>query len=110
MWFRHTGLAAEHRKRLLLWDTLTTAAVVASSSQSPNRRAVPLPLPLFSSLLAHTLAASRQSDLCHTTQPLPAETIMLTALSIEQYSFTSFTTLLYRPPCGGIALDVYNYS
>jgi hypothetical protein len=35
---------------------------------------------------------------------------MLTALSIEQYSFSIFTTLLYRPPCGGIALDVYNYS
>lgn len=35
---------------------------------------------------------------------------MLTALSIEQYSFSTFTTLVYRPPCGGIALDVYNYS
>ena len=39
-----------------------------------------------------------------------AEAIMLTALSIEQYSYPCFTLLLYRPPCGGIALDVYNYS
>ena len=44
------------------------------------------------------------------TRPLLAEARMLTALSIEQYSFSTFTTLLYRPPCGGIALDVYNYS
>jgi hypothetical protein len=35
--------------------------------------------------------------------------MMLTALSIEQYSFSSWTILVYRPPCG-IALHVYNYS
>jgi len=45
-----------------------------------------------------------------TTLHCPARARMLTALSIEQYSFSTFTTLLYRPPCGGIALDVYNYS
>jgi hypothetical protein len=45
-----------------------------------------------------------------TTRPLLAEARMLTALSIQHYSFSTFTTLLYRPPCGGIALDVYNYS
>jgi hypothetical protein len=56
------------------------------------------PTPLFSATSALT------------TRPLLAEARMLTALSIQQYSFSTFTTLLYRPPCGGIALDVYNYS
>lgn len=35
---------------------------------------------------------------------------MLTALAIEQYSLSSWTILVYRPPCGGIVNDVYNYS
>ena len=52
---------------------------------------------------------SHCSDSALTTFDRPAQARMLTALSIEQYSFSIFTTLLYRPPCG-IALDVYNYS
>lgn len=79
---------------------------ISSSSNFPSPLTLPLthspssfqPTPLFSATSA--LA----------TRPLLAEARMLTALSIEQYSFSTFTTLLYRPPCGGIALDVYNYS
>jgi hypothetical protein len=74
------------------------------------------PLSLSSPLLSfhshthrHPTLVTRATS-ANTTRDCPAEARMLTALSIEQYSFSTFTTLLYRPPCGGIALDVYNYS
>jgi hypothetical protein len=70
------------------------------------------PSPLFSfhyHTHRHPAPVTRATS-ANTTRDCPAEARMLTALSIEQYSFSTFTTLLYRPPCGGIALDVYNYS
>lgn len=87
------------------------ATVHHSLLLNPNRLASlsPPPLPLFFSSRPPTSPSSHCSDSALTTLDRPAQARMLTALSIEQYSFSIFTTLLYRPPCG-IALDVYNYS
>jgi hypothetical protein len=72
-------------------------------------RTAPTTLPSLPHTHRHPAPVTRATS-ANTTRDCPAEARMLTALSIEQYSFSTFTTLLYRPPCGGIALDVYNYS
>jgi hypothetical protein len=88
-------------------NPLPTLHSLESPTSLPS---LPLPSSLFT--LIHTAIPPRSLERtsANTTRDCPAEARMLTALSIEQYSFDTFTTLLYRPPCGGIALDVYNYS
>ena len=86
------------------------------SASFTTRRVHLLSSPLYSLVLllspTFTAVSTRLQSNCslYTTLRCPAEFRMLTALSIEQYSFSTFTTIVYRPPCGGVALDVYNYS
>lgn len=89
---------------------LHVSVVLQSSISSSSNFPSPLTLPLTHSPSSFQPTPLFSATSALTTRPLLAEARMLTALSIEQYSFSTFTTLLYRPPCGGIALDVYNYS
>lgn len=99
------------RELRLLWTTALLYTPLSSSSTQINSPcfSFPPPFPLFFPSGPPTSYPSHCSDSALTTLDRPAQARMLTALSIEQYSFSIFTTLLYRPPCG-IALDVYNYS